>query len=89
MATAEEAKPSTPPKVPGAVAPAPEPVDIAKESKPEDEEKKEDVPTVGYWAMYRYATARQWTLTIVGCIMSWLNGASLPAFALLFGGFRR
>ena len=41
--------------------------------------------TIGYWGMYRYANGRQWALTIIGCIMSCLNGASLPGFALLFG----
>lgn len=67
---------------------------VAAEPAPADGKKEEEetlpmdegLPaTIGYWGMYRYANGRQWALTIIGCIMSCLNGASLPGFALLFG----
>jgi hypothetical protein len=60
---------------------------VSKETTQDNKDVVEDdsVKSVGYWSMFRYATPRQWTLTIVGLVLSWFNGASLPAFALLFG----
>ncbi len=87
MASANSAVSAKLPDDPSVSKQDPEAAASAPEKNPDDkiEAIEDDVQPVGYWKMFRYATGRQWTLTIVGVVLSWFNGASLPAFALLFG----
>jgi len=86
-ATAADVQSAKLPDDPSASKSDPEAGHVAAKNdiKDETEEAEDSVAPVGYWKMFRYATGRQWTLTIVGLALSWFNGAALPAFALLFG----
>src|SRR3990167_9314084 len=57
--------------------------DMAKE----EAKKKENTPinTVGYWALYRYATTMERCLVALAFVMSCGQGALMPVFSLIFG----
>ena len=75
-------------------AKAPALPDPAQTKSPEQSLPSKDpetpVPSVSmasYCSLFRYATCRQAALTLLGAVLGFLNGAAMPAFALLFGKY--
>eukprot|EP00043_Microstomoeca_roanoka_P013304 m.130297 g.130297 ORF g.130297 m.130297 type:complete len:1336 (+) comp15719_c0_seq1:159-4166(+) len=48
-------------------------------------ETEEELPPLSYLALYRYATALDWIIVVVGSICALIHGALSPAFVIFFG----
>jgi len=48
-------------------------------------EKEEDIPSIPYYRLYRYATSFDFLLLTVGILAASINGAGLPVLFIFFG----
>ncbi|CAI5470840.1 unnamed protein product [Closterium sp. Yama58-4] len=62
-----------------------EPGDEKKLAESKEEEKKEDVPTVYYWQLFKFADKWDILLMIVGSVCAIGLGMAMPMISLLFG----
>ncbi|KAG8183769.1 hypothetical protein JTE90_002406 [Oedothorax gibbosus] len=56
-----------------------------KDQEKEEEEKKNELPPVGFFSLFRYSSSCDKTLVIIGTIVAIVSGASMPAVMIIFG----